>query len=1096
MDRGTRLALVGVIIAALPVFPQIGDLARASPLITALFLLGLLLLAFADTSALGRRLSFLRLDRRQEHAYLGALVTHVELTPALLAARPGGVPVSDFALDAVFTPLTLRPRLPADASPAPPDRGGRLRGDPEADDGLGVPTLHEQIALGLLTAGILGALGLLAAQQIGPLLWPLGVWRPTIGGVIGGILWTAGIVLAGGLYWQLVRPSLRRTWRLRQISLAAAGSPAAAIWTHRRLLILGGPGSGKTSLLRYIALLTARERLGRRADQVRALLGWPETPFPIFIPLRALTKTSGTLLERYAAALSTDGGELLGPHACACTAAFFDTLATRGGCLFLIDSFDELRDATARTKLAELVADLPPGPPNRPNRIVVSSRPVGYEGQLQQRTFSHQDLAPLDAGQIAELVRVRYRAIGAVDPQLARHEVLADRLIKRIPEHAGLRRLSETPMLLSLVVALHYDQRGRDLPDERYLLFERVCRHLVIDWEPARAAAARPAHLVLAPDPTDLKDDQKLRLLRELAWTMYERSGDDAGSHTVIRNDAAETSIAHTLATVLDSGGRGKVAFDEHCAAEAARWLRNLEQTGGLLRERGNEAHTSLVQVQFAHQALQEYMAAWAGCAPELASADREARAVRLLERWAEPRLHEVLVLYAALSDATPVVQHLLAQQTPLALKLAGEVLLENPLTLTNAARDAALARLRAASLDAPDPAAAEALASLGTLRDAGRLPEPETLLAAIGRASEPLAVIERLGDLARNQPTNRMAAPQLQRAMLTLLETAADPALRIAAANAMARNDPRYAAELPIPDLVRVPAGRYLLGAAAGDSEAFDRERPQRAVELPEIWIGRTPVTNAEYRAFVADKGYSTQRYWSAAGWRWVQAGLELFPLGTGLSDPQSWVTILTDGWLDPWIAKLRRVAPFTQPWTETWDDQMWNGDSQPVVGICGYEAEAYCRWLSAKTGQTFFLPSEWAWEAAARGTDGRTYPWEGGWEEGRCNNEAAGIGRPTPVGSYPAGTSPCGAQDMAGNVNEWTASRLPRTQRKSYRQLSTVGLLLALSGSRVLRGGSWYNASRYVRAPYRNSYNPRNRYYGNGVRVASRSPVRRPES
>ncbi len=253
------------------------------------------------------------------------------------------------------------------------------------------------------------------------------------------------------------------------------------------------------------------------------------------------------------------------------------------------------------------------------------------------------------------------------------------------------------------------------------------------------------------------------------------------------------------------------------------------------------------------------------------------------------------------------------------------------------------------------------------------------------------------------------------------------------------------------LPTLIHIPAGPFLMGSTDADKQVSSDEKRQHTLTMPDFWIGKTPVTNAQFRPFVEDDGYRNQVYWTAVGWQWREQN-----------------KIVKPGY---------------------WDDKQRNGADYPVVGVSWFEAVAYCRWLSAQVGHEFRLPSEAEWEKAARGSDGRIWPWGNTWESGRCNSEEAGLKRTTPVGRYPTGVSPYGVLDMAGNVWEWVATKYGKGYPYQLED-EWAEAYLEVDTTRVCRGGSWVYAQKYVRGAYRNGYDyAHNRSSIQGLRIASHS-------
>lgn len=219
-----------------------------------------------------------------------------------------------------------------------------------------------------------------------------------------------------------------------------------------------------------------------------------------------------------------------------------------------------------------------------------------------------------------------------------------------------------------------------------------------------------------------------------------------------------------------------------------------------------------------------------------------------------------------------------------------------------------------------------------------------------------------------------------------------------------------------PIDDMILIPAGPFWMGG----SERAD-EQPAGEVWLDAFYIDRTPVTNAQFRLFWETGVYdrADDPCWAglAAGYRWLRK------------------------------VEMRRTPRY-------WYDRAWNQPEYPVVGITWYEAVAYARWAGKR------LPTEAEWEKAARGSatgaaTGRRYPWGEEFSPLCCNMAESKLGATTAVGTFsPAGDSPYGVADMAGNIWEWTSSLY---QPYPYQADDGREGVDETAGRRVLRGGSW---------------------------------------
>lgn len=249
---------------------------------------------------------------------------------------------------------------------------------------------------------------------------------------------------------------------------------------------------------------------------------------------------------------------------------------------------------------------------------------------------------------------------------------------------------------------------------------------------------------------------------------------------------------------------------------------------------------------------------------------------------------------------------------------------------------------------------------------------------------------------------------------------------------------DPRI--DIQTPPLVTVDAGKFTRG-----STEDKRESPVCDIYLDEFMIGKYPVTNEEFKAFIADGGYNKKDYWTSEGWQWLQE------------------------------------KKFLQP--RYWYDRKWTSPNFPVMGVSWHEASAYARWLSQKTGEIFDLPTEVQWEKAARGIEGLIYPWGNDFDAHRCNSDEFKRPQTSPVGIYPGGESPYGCMDMSGNVWEWCADWYEKNYYQKSPKTNPQGP--SQGSHKVVRGGGWGSGCWRCRTTCRVDVYPTNREIDLGFRL-----------
>lgn len=789
-------------------------------------------------------------------------------------------------------------------------------------------------------------------------------------------------------------------------------SALAALDRHKRLVLLGDPGSGKTTFVNFAAWCMAGELLGLPDANLKLLTA----PLPdddgkdgdehqtwrhgALIPVRVTLRdfaaqglpdppqkaTASHLWDFVTAELKKATLGDYAPH-------LQSEMLEKGG-IFFLDGLDEVPEArNRRVQIKAVVEDVIKT--YHKCRVLITSRTYAYQNQAWKISdLPTAALALFSQGQIHRFVD-RWHAhtaeIRGLDADDARGKAV---LLKRaIFSSERLQELAARPLLLTLMASLH-SWRGGSLPDRREELYSDTV-DLLLDWWESPKTVRDDAGEIRIIQPSLLEwlntDRKKIRrLLNRLAYTVHDCQPELTGTA-----DVAETDLV-----------QGLLQLSRNPDVKPKRLIEYISERTGVMVPRGVGVYT------FQHRTFQEYLAA---C--HLTDHEFPYRIARLgredVNRWRE------------------------------AVLLAGA------------------------------KAAGGSEASVWQLVDAlcfKSFDDPEAEMPDVWGGLLAGQLLAETANLEEVAEPNRTRLDRVRKWLLHILTGDQLPATeRAGAGNALAvLGDPRLeVTTLPGMEFCYVPPGPSMMGEE-NQTEAFDYG----------YWIGRHPVTNAQFSEFVKAGGYRKARYWKEAS-------------GDG-----AWKSGKIKDWLDD---RLRdKPHDYGLP---------FNLSNHPVVGVSWHEAVAFTKWLTErlrpKLGEDFIirLPKQGEWEKAARGGEHipifptvlsigeiqtqhdfnaenlrenprpeRQYPWGDDSEtdqpdSDRLNYYETGIGATASAGCFSNGFSPYGCHDMSGNVWEWCMDRV--------------------GSNRVIRGGAWNYPAVSCRTANRNYLDPAGRYDSGGFRL-----------
>ena len=821
-----------------------------------------------------------------------------------------------------------------------------------------------------------------------------------------------------------------------------------------RVIITGGPGSGKTTVLLHIAWVLAQALGGDAPALATERLGIRDAPpLPIFAPLSAFAdyrrkrdkagvtdaqgKTLAAFISHYLIERQTSFS---------LPRDFFEQLLRTGQrVILLLDGLDEVPDEGERVQVRQAIEDLVTG--REGLRVVATCRTAAYQDRTALgKAFREVRVQALGEEQVKALVEEAYRHVYRHDETLRREktaellngiEQLEAARRQRLGEQA--ERLVSSPLLVRMLLIVHFSERR--LPQQRAELYMKATDAMLLpDYGPDDAVANRLGQLVGG------NRERHRDLVQHLAFHL-QRRGEQQGRE--ISEDA--------LRELLKTEPVYAPLIEEFIAVTRLR--------GSLLEER-------LGVYRFLHLAFQEFLAA-RYIAEIIRGEGGVAAMAQFLEAgpiqaswWREP----ILLIAGYLNVTSPQTARLFVR------RLAGLAEHGPYATPLGPAGELAAAELAATAVlewrQADDALNAELAARLTTLMD------DEGVLRA-GPAITRAWAGAALGQLGETRPA------------LTTLDGM------------------RWC---------WIPAGPFVMGSDDPAvryewKEYGESVQPgEHRLDIPYgYWLGQFPVTNAQFEAFVRAGGYAEASLWPEAieqglwrdnhfyGWYWTGSAYEqdvahdrAHDYGLPFNLPGQ--PVVGVSWYEAlafcrWLTEIWRAAGRLP---EGWAVQLPSEAEWEKAARGGLELPAAARVTQVTAGW-----GEVALELSQPNPrPRRDYPWGDAFDAGWANVQATGIGATSRVGCFPQGAGPYGCQEMSGNVWEWTRSlwghfdgekgQFDLTFRYPYVAADGRERLDAdLWHLRVVRGGSWESSNTRARCAFRLGYFPFGRSDDIGFRV-----------